>query len=441
MKSTKLLFMVISLLMVFTVIVHAQLPTAAAAMMGKNGGSVPMGLGATIIDGETYYLINVAPEVAFGQIGIGLDLNLRFNTQGKLRMGDFSKFEDYLRIVRYIRWAQKGDPFYIRVGQLDYSFLGHGSIIYNYRNSASYDMRRTGIELDLNFEKFGFESMYSDLTGRELLGMRGYAKPLKFTTLAKIPVISNFEVGVTYARDLNQYADFSHDGTFAHIDSSKSGLAIYGFDFGLPILSYSFIKSTLYYDFAQIANYGHGSTAGINISFSGMGLLSIRGKYEYRMNGANYIPAFFNALYEHDRFNFLTRLSKSDTLWQVAANNGYYGELIISVLNTFNIVAGYQAPVNINNQGILHAELQLPQVAGIVLRGMFDKTRIGRVFILDDNSILSGEIGYKPVKYMLVSMLYQRTFSNRNADGSLRTDGSYEKQDRVEPKVSFIYDF
>jgi hypothetical protein len=197
----------------------------------------------------------------------------------------------------------------------------------------------------------------------------------------------------------------------------------------------------LYYDFAQIANYGHGSTIGINMNFSGMGILNMRGKYEYRINGANYIPAYFNALYEHDRFNFLSRLSKSDTLSHIAANQGYFGEFIMSILNTFYIIAGYQAPSDIENQGILHAELQLPEVTGIVVRGMFDKTRIGRVFILDDNSILSAEIGYKPVKYLLVSMLYQRTFSNRNPDGSLRADGSFEKQDRVEPKISFVYDF
>jgi hypothetical protein len=404
-------------------------------MMGRSSGYVPMGFGATFIDGETYYLVCIAPEVAFGQLGIGLDLNLRFNTQGKLRMGDYAKFEDYLRIVRYVRWAQKGDPFYVRIGQLDYSLLGHGSIIYDYRNSASYDLRRTGIEFDLNFEKYGLESLYSDITGRGLLGLRGYIKPLKFLGLTKIPVINNFEVGATYARDLNQYADVTH------IDSSRAGLSIYGFDFGLPIISYSFLKSTLYYDFAQIANYGHGSTIGINMNFSGMGILNMRGKYEYRINGANYIPAYFNAFYEHDRFNFLSRLSKSDTLSHIAANQGYFGEFIMSILNTFYIIAGYQAPSDIENQGILHAELQLPEVTGIVVRGMFDKARIGRVFILDDNSILSAEIGYKPVKYLLVSMLYQRTFSNRNPDGSLRADGSFEKQDRVEPKISFVYDF
>jgi hypothetical protein len=440
-KSLKIFVIIIFMLMFLSVIVSAQLPNAAAAMMGKSGGVVPMGFGATFIDGETYYLVNIAPEIAFGQLGIGLDLNLRFNTQGNLRPGDYVKFEDYLRIIRYVRWAQKGDPLYVRVGQLDYSNLGHGSIIYNYRNSASYDMRRTGIELDMNFEKFGFESMYSDVTGRGLLGLRGYAKPLKFTSLAKVPVINNFEVGATYARDLNQYANYAYTNTYSNIDSSRTGLSIYGFDFGLPIISYSFLKSTLYYDFAQIANYGYGSSIGINMNISGMGILNIRGKYEYRINGANYIPAYFNALYEHDRFDFVSRLSKSDTLWQVAANRGYFGELIISVLNTFNIITGYQASYDVKDQGILHAELQLPQVAGIVVRGAFDKTRIGRIFVLDDNSILSAEIGYKPVKYLLVSMLYQRTFSNRNPDGSLRTDGSYIKQDRVEPKVSFVYDF
>ena len=435
MNSMKILVIILLMLMVLSVTANAQFQNSTASMMGRSSGYVPMGFGATFIDGETYYLVCIAPEVAFGQLGIGLDLNLRFNTQGKLRMGDYAKFEDYLRIVRYVRWAQKGEPFYVRIGQLDYSLLGHGSIIYDYRNSASYDLRRTGIEFDLNFEKYGLESLYSDITGRGLLGLRGYIKPLKFLGLTKIPVINNFEVGATYARDLNQYADVTH------IDSSRAGLSIYGFDFGLPIISYSFLKSTLYYDFAQIANYGHGSTIGINMNFSGMGILNMRGKYEYRINGANYIPAYFNAFYEHDRFNFLSRLSKSDTLSHIAANQGYFGEFIMSILNTFYIIAGYQAPSDIENQGILHAELQLPEVTGIVVRGMFDKARIGRVFILDDNSILSAEIGYKPVKYLLVSMLYQRTFSNRNQDGSLRADGSFEKQDRVEPKISFVYDF
>jgi len=419
-------------------VAYGQLKDPSAAIAGKSGGSLPLGLGATFIDGEAFYLISITPEVSFGNLGVGLDLNLRFNTSGKIRAGDYEKFEDYLRIIRYVRWAQKGDPFYIRVGQLDYSLLGHGSIIYNYRNSASYDLRKTGIELDLNFEKYGFESMYSDLSGRGLMGIRGYAKPLKFTSLAKIPVINNFEVGATYTRDLNQKANWINTPQGSR-DSSSSGLSVYGFDFGLPLISYPIFKTGLYFDFAQIANYGNGTTIGINMNFSGLGLLNIRGKYELRFNGDKYLPAYFNALYERDRFDPARQVSKSDTLKYVLASKGYYGELILSVLGTFNIVAGYQAPFDNQNQGLLHAELQLPEVAGIVVRGAFDKTHIGPVFTLDNHSILSAEIGYKPMKYLLVSTLYQRTFSDRDSKGNPL--GHFVAQDRVEPKVSLVFDF
>jgi hypothetical protein len=284
--------------------------------------------------------------------------------------------------------------------------------------------------------------MYSDLSGRGLLGLRGYAKPLKFTSLAKIPVINNFEIGATYARDLNRQADWSTNYTTSPLgvkDSSRTGLSIYGFDLGLPLISYPSFKTGLYFDYAQIANYGHGTTMGINMNFSGLGLLSIRGKYELRLNGDQFLPAYFNALYERDRFDPVNRVSKTDTLKYVTASKGYYGELILSILGSLNIVAGYQAPFDNQNQGILHAELQLPEVAGIVLRGAFDKTRIGRVFILDNYSILSAEIGYKPTKYLMISTLYQRTFSDRDPNGNPL--GYFVAQDRVEPKVSLVFDF
>ena len=137
----------------------------------------------------------------------------------------------------------------------------------------------TGVELDLNFEKEGFESIYSDVNNKGLLGLRGYVKPLKFTSLATLPVVNNFEVGATYARDLNEYADYHRVAINSNtIDSSKSGLAIYGFDLGLPIISYAVFKSSLYYHFAQIVNFGHGSSAGINMYASGLGLVTLERK-------------------------------------------------------------------------------------------------------------------------------------------------------------------
>jgi len=428
--------MIITILFAMSIIsifVYAQGHETFDAIPGKSIGYMPVGFGATFINGERYYLIYIAPEVAFGDLGVGLDMNLRFNTKGKLRAGDYNTFEDYLRMIGYVRWAQKGDPIYARLGQLDYSLLGHGSIIYNYNNGASYDLRRTGVELGMTFEKYGFESMYSDLAGKGLLGMRGYAKPLKFTSLEKIPIINNFEVGVTYARDLNANANRTS------FDSSGRGLTIVGFDLGLPFISYPKFKSTLYLDHAQIVHYGYGTSIGISANYSGLGFVNLKGKYEVRFNGVQYLPAYFNAMYEYDRFNPVTKMSKSDTLQYVAASRGYYEEIAIIVLNTFNFIAGYQAPFSNDNQGVIHAELQMPEIAGILIRGSYDKTRVGRLMTLNNNSILSAEIGYKPVKYLMISTLYQRTFSDRD-DKGMQLD-HFVSQDRVEPKISFIYEF
>lgn len=399
----------------------------------KNNVAFPVGLGATFIDGEMYYLLNLMPELEFGNLGIGLDINLRINEEGKIRKGDYVKFRDYLRIIRYVRWAQKGEPFYVRVGQLDYSLLGHGSIVYNYRNTASYDLRKVGMELDLNFEKLGFESIYSDFSEKGLFGIRGYLKPLKFTNLAKLPVINNFEIGGTIA------VDFHDKANITRWDSSGKALTIVGLDLGIPILSYRIIKSIIYADYAKILDYGHGSAIGVNALFSGFGGVTLRGKYELRFNSVKFIPAYFNGLYELERYNSQTNRSKSDSLITVPASNGYFGELTVSILNTFEIIAGYQEPFKSKNEGVLHAELKLPEVSGFLIRAGYDKAKIGKVFMFDEYSILSAEVGYKPFPFLMVSTLYQRTFSDRDANGNQLDH--FVPQDRVEPKVSIIFEF
>ncbi|MBI3579984.1 MAG: hypothetical protein HY089_11315, partial [Ignavibacteriales bacterium] len=87
-------------------------------------------VGLTVVDGKPYYLFNLTPELSFGNLGIGLDLNIRVGEDGKIRKEDFNEVYDYLRILRYVRWGHKKDPLYARAGALDYARLGHGSIMY-----------------------------------------------------------------------------------------------------------------------------------------------------------------------------------------------------------------------------------------------------------------------------------------------------------------------
>ena len=437
-----------TLLLVFLVssIGWGQMGQMATAAMQKDKKSIPIGFGATVIDGQLWYLVNIAPELSFGKLGIGLDLNLRYgpadSANKKIRTEDFDEGYDYLRIIRYVRWGQKGDYFYIRLGQLDYSRLGHGFIMYNYRNKASYDLRKLGVELDVDFEKFGLESMYSDFAGRGILGLRGHVRPLKFTSAADIPVIGGFETGATFAVDLHKNANKIYVGGTNPVDD-RGSLSVFGLDLGLPIISLSMLKSTLYFDYAKITGYGSGMATGIDLNFSGMGLLGISAKYERRFINEKFIPSYFDAQYERDRFvplDSVNFVSKAMALENAPKMEGYYGELLISILNTFNIVGGYQSPVGIPNAGILHMELQTGDAIPIVqLSAGYDKRNIGRVFVVDNNSILYATVGYKPYPFLLVSMLYEWTFTERKNDNGDVV--GYDTQKRVEPKVSLVINF
>ena len=400
----------------------------------------------TFIDGKPYYLFHLTPELSFGKIGVGLDINVRVGEDGKIRHEDFKDANSYFQLIRYLRYGTKHEPWYARVGALDYSRLGHGSIMYMYRNTASYDLRRVGVEFDADFQKFGFESMYSDIAGSGVLGLRGYTRPLQFTDAAPLPIIGGLETGVTFASDLNANANQTWGDALGSIRSAQGNgaLSIVGADIGFPLLSHQIVHSTLYADYAKILTYGSGAAVGLNLELRGLGLLTLDAKYERRFVGNHFIPSYFDAFYERDRYQLLdtTRfMSKAQMLKGAQSYEGYFGELLISILNTFNILGGYQAPVGQPNGGALHLELEtLTALPGILLNAGYDKKNVGPVFKLDNNSLLYAQVGYQPLPYLVVSVLYQWTFSEVHDQLTGRVTG-YETQKRIEPRVGFVVHF
>ncbi len=76
------------------------------------------GLGMNWIDGKLNYTLHLAPEFSFNNWGLGLDLQLTFDQEGKFRKENYNEFTDYLSIIRYVRYGLKNDPVYVRVGAL-----------------------------------------------------------------------------------------------------------------------------------------------------------------------------------------------------------------------------------------------------------------------------------------------------------------------------------
>jgi hypothetical protein len=426
--------------LVVTQSAFAQQPKAPGSMTEPN--QMTAGLGMTWIDDQPYYLINIAPELAFGNLGLGLDLELHISSKDhKIRKQDFDEAYDYVRIIRYIRWGQRDDKFYARLGELENAEIGYGFITYMYNNSPSWDDRRVGAEFDLNFQKYGLETMYSDFVRAGVFGFRPHVKPLQFTTIGKVPVIGGMEIGATWAGDFRPDSkDVSFDSTGGvRKPLNSGGINILGADIGFPLVRIPTVSSTLYGDYAKIVDFGSGEAVGLETNFSGMGLLQIFTKLERRWMGNQFIPNYFDALYEIERYQLSqnTFFSKAQTLQNtVSPGPGYFGGLTISLLGRLQVLGTYQRLDNDPKSGIL----ELGTTTGSMLPMLtidagYDKKYIQNnkdIFTLDDRSLLYATVGYKVYPFMTIEAEYLWTFEPvKDPNGNV----SYVTQKQVIPKV------
>ncbi len=422
-------------------------------------GYINGGLGLNWIDGQLYYRFHIMPEIALGNFGVGLDLAFDINQNGNIRKEDFNTLSDYLSIIRYVRYGLKYDPVYIKLGALDYYTLGHGSIMYQYNNSPSIDNRKIGLVTDIDFGSAGFESIYSTFAEAGVVGLRAYVRPLKFTNAADIPILSNLEVGGSYAVDFNKYSGvvFESSGPITlpakspsqkYIASDKGRIQIVGLDIGLPIIKSSMLNLQIYSDYAKIINFGSGIATGIMVNLNGLGILNATAKLERRFDRAHYIPSYFNSLYEIERYNVDTAngtyTSKATLLENmINPDNGVFGELDLHFMGLMDVIGSYQRLDKTPNSGILHLVANVnTQGMPVVVGAGYDKLNIGNetsIFKVDNNSYLYFELGYKPLPYLIVSMLYSWTFTPiRDANNNVI---NYKPQKRIEPRVSFVYPF
>lgn len=436
----------IGLLLFFSLSLKAQFSS-----LNPTGNMVGGGMGITWINGQPNYAMHFFPEFSFSKFGLGLDLNLEFDANGNLRKENFNEFSDYISVIRYLRYGQKHDNLYVRLGALDDATLGHGSILYLYNNRASYDARKTGLQFDCAFDKFGFETVYSSFGQRGLAGVRAYTRPLKFTDAGNIPILGNLELGATVVSDFDRMAGVtagkidSLSGNFrATKDNGKTVEG--GLDLGLPVIRSGMLNLDLYFDYAKIQDFGHGTATGFILGLNGLGLVDLTTKFERRFNSDNYIPSYFNSMYEIERFKFNDRTGEvSSKIQQLQAassiGNGFYGELNAKMLGTFNVLGSYQRLDKDPESGILHLSAEMASKSMPYLaRAGYDKINIrgeGDLFKLDDRSYLYAELGYKPMPYLLVSMLYSWTFApQRDADKNII---DYVAQKKIEPRVSLVY--
>ncbi len=285
-----------------------------AEQQPADGPKFGMGLGIAVqtfngdVEPGTWQSLSLTPDFSIGKFGVGLDVGINLNLSGsggsmRIRRADWapegavtlSKIAAiYLPKIAYIRWGQKGDDLFLKLGSFSDGTLGSGFIMGNYNNKLFLPTERHfGLQADVdgklfNFPYIGFESVIGNLAHFDVIGGRVFGRPLIDTS---IPILNNLEVGATAAGDTDPYLNTASTG-------SASTVGVFGIDVIVPLVYqkdvFSMIGSV---DGASLQGRTWGSSAGV-----GGRIINI---FTYtaalRLLGMGFTPTYFGPVYDTQR--------------------------------------------------------------------------------------------------------------------------------------------
>jgi hypothetical protein len=410
------------------------------AILMDSASSIKTSFGLTQIGGETFVGLRLQPEFRIGKFGFGLDIPLQFNLNTReFRNEEFKGGIEVVRLIRYFTFGRKKqDPLYVRVGDLTGVSLGYGTLINNYSNSPSFEYRKFGVNMDINFAKgmVGVEGLYSDINGANLLGIRPYVRPLRTT---KIPIVRTLELGASFVSDRGKNADST--GFFL----KQNGMRANAYDVGLTFLNTSFIKLVGYAQTSQLNrvesdtldqtlqatgltyNKGTGSSAGLSAKMNVAGtFFMVDARIERLWYNNHYLPQFFDAIYE------INKDSKILSLATAESKQGIYGNLGIILFSKFRLNGSLLMPDQITPQtpALVQVGLEAAQIADkLTISGNYIKgglTDLGDAFTLDQRSLANVNAVYALSRFFYVGVDYRWTFAKLE-------DGTIKATDYVRP--------
>lgn len=279
-------------------------------------------------DSERYFSSVFMPSVRKGIWQMGFMLKLRLNGDGT-RDEDYNETRDYLSIIRYVQYSQKyATGAYARIGDLEEARLGYGQIVNDYQNTVSLDRPRLGLEFDFDSSGLRLESFVSDVVEIGPYGLRGAWRPFHAETGGRRQWA---EFGLSIAGDLSRESRllnpvspgtaFLLDPDVLPIDSlgivaadERSRPLFVSLDAALPFRATNSEEWLGYTTLTKMLDHGWGIGLGTQYR-SGRENGRFEGQLEQRISFGEYLPSYFNALYEVDRIrDFGVTLEDGSTL-------------------------------------------------------------------------------------------------------------------------------
>ena len=263
----------------------------------------------------------------------------------QLRQQDWDEPADFAQIIRGIQYGSKEDRVYLDVNAFKASSIGHGTLVKRYNPNLNLNSRQVSAEFDGFFDYGGVELYVNNVVRPNLLAGLAFIKPLSLIDRDNY-ALRSFSIGASVAADLDaplrnklDFDDTDNDGrrhgeylvnqkTFQpHYVSTK--VAAFGLDTEVKLVDtpttdwktyvdYSFLASGLPVN-SQDPRWDSAPTApGIKgVMSSGMAwgnllrlnlgddtVHAVRVRTELRRYDANFVPSYFDTMYEIQRVQY-----------------------------------------------------------------------------------------------------------------------------------------
>lgn len=421
-----------------------------------SGGSFNGGFTFTQIDDQYFVGLTLNPDFAIGKVGVGLNIPILYGLDDqKIRTEIFEDGVGAARLITYIRYGvQKKDHVYVKVGQLDNTMVGYGSLINNYTNTTSFEKRKLGLHYDLNWRYLiGIEGLYSDFDpgSANLFAIRPYLRPLGWMD---VPIINTLEIGTSIVRDNDQTKIITSDSTSTTYKFTEDGVGGFGIDAGITLLRVPFIQIDLFAQYSKLnasspalvdsleTSYsvlgepstmsdgyedGSGQSVGLNFRFNFIAnLLSTDVRIERLSYSQHYLPQFFDATYEINKDARIYSLGAAEEM------SGIYGSLTGHILQKVQLGGSLMLPDNISEEtpATVRVNADIDRLGDKVsMHASYIKGNLSTLedaFTFDERSLAKVRFIYHMNKFLAVGMDYFWAFTPT-------ADGGYKATKYVSP--------
>ncbi len=341
--------------------VEGELAEVGAASLPpwENRAGVSLGLERV---GEVYYgaatpRVSYADTVGDRPLSLAFGVPLRFEildarpneryaNAGRLRTQDWDQPGDYARVIERIRYGGKEKRLFVNVDSVSTTTIGHGPLMRRYNPHLDFNRSRVSAEVDA-FDDFGGGELYvNDVVEPHLVGGLLFVKPLSLID-PRDDFLRSVSFGFTLLADLDapsrmtlDLRDRDDDGrresewainqdTFEPRALEAPVLA-WGADLEAKFIDERILDWKAYLDYSALSTalpaeggietspqrvalddvYASGLTFGhlFRMNFGGGDeagpVHAVRLRAEYRNHAPNYLPGYFDVLYEVQRARY-----------------------------------------------------------------------------------------------------------------------------------------